>query len=360
MTERRPPDGTRGLDATTPALGGTHAAARPGPSLTRAESERPRTAGGSGLLARAWAAFHRLRPEEALFVVGFVPSSLVTIYANWQLAEAGISSRRIEGGLVRLAVAVLLAATIPWIERARPRLDARPRLAAAADFFRTMLPFVLCIAVYTNLHDTVRFVNPHDIHQHLVAIEEWLFGGQPVVWAERFITPARTEIFSTFYASFFLIAPSAVAVLWASGRRAEARETLLAVILCFYTGYLLYVLFPAAPPRLYLESLGMFSVDLRGGPIAGFQQSLIELMPNHASRAAFPSLHAGVSVVTIYYSWRYCRWYAPIVGLVVAGLLVSTVYLRHHYVVDLVAGALLLPWVVWATPRFDRWWRRLD
>jgi membrane-associated phospholipid phosphatase len=221
-----------------------------------------------------------------------------------------------------------------------------------------MLPFLLCIAVYTNLHDTVRFVNPHDIHQYLAAIEEWVFGGQPVVWAERFITPARTEIFSTFYASFFLIAPSAVVVLWASGRRAEARETLLAVILCFYTGYLLYVLFPAAPPRLYLESLGMFSVNLRGGPIADFQQSLIELMPNHASRAAFPSLHAGVSLVTIYYSWRYCRWYVPIVGFVVAGLLVSTVYLRHHYVVDLVAGALLLPWVVWLTPRFDRWWRR--
>jgi membrane-associated phospholipid phosphatase len=307
-------------------------------------------------LARAWRAFRQLRAEEALFVVGFVPSSLVTVYANWQLSAEGISSRRIEGGLLRLAVAVLLAGTMPLLDRARDYLASRPRLGAAAEFYRTMLPFLLCIAVYTNLHDTVRFINPHDIHAELVALEQTLFGGQPVVWAEPYITPARTEFFSTFYASFFLIAPSAVIVLWATGRRAEARETLLAVILCFYSGYLLYVIFPAAPPRLYLESLGMFTINLRGGAVTGFQNSLIEMMPNHASRAAFPSLHAAVSVVTLYYAWRFCRWYAPVLAVVVTGLLVSTVYLRHHYVVDLIAGALMLPWVVWVTPRFERWW----
>jgi membrane-associated phospholipid phosphatase len=305
---------------------------------------------------RCWVAIRRLRPEEALFLAGFVPSSIVTIYANWHLAGSGVSSRRIEGGLLRLAVAVLLAATIPLIDRARGRIAVRPRLSAAVEFYRTMLPFLLCIAVYTNLHDTVRFINPHDVHHHLVALEQWMFGGQPVVWAEPFITRGRTEFFNAFYASFYLIAPSAVVVLWASGKRREARQTLLGVILCFYTGYLLYVIFPAAPPRLYLESLGMFTVNLRGGVIAGFQNSLIEMMPNHASRAAFPSLHAAVSIVTIYYAWRFCRWYVPVLLVATTGLLLATVYLRHHYVVDLIAGALLLPWVVWITPRFERWW----
>jgi membrane-associated phospholipid phosphatase len=317
-----------------------------------------RDRGPAALWQRAWRAFRALRPEEALFVVGFVPSSIVTIYANWVLAQTDTSSRRIEGGLLRLGLAILLAATAPAIDRARPRLAARSRLAAAAEFYRTTLPFLLCIAVYTNLHDTVRFVNPHDIHHHLVAIEERLFGGQPVVWAERYITPARTEIFSLFYSSFFLIAPSAVIVLWASGKHREARHVLLGVIVCFYTGYLLYIIFPAAPPRLYLESLGVFRVSLRGGAVTSFQNSLIEMMPHHASRAAFPSLHAGVSLLTIHYAWRYCRWYAPVVVFVTTGLLLSTIYLRHHYVVDLLAGAALVPWAAWAAPRFERWWER--
>ena len=180
------------------------------------------------------------------------------------------------------------------IERYLRRPSSRsPRWLGAAEFFRTILPFVMCIAVYTNLHDTVRFVNPNDIHHYLTAAEQWIFGGQPVVWAERYITPARTEFFTLFYANFYLVAPSVVLLLWFTGKRDQARHVLLGTIICFYSGYVLYVLFPAAPPRLYLESLGMFSVSLRGGPIANFQQALIEMMPNQAARAAFPSLHAG-------------------------------------------------------------------
>jgi membrane-associated phospholipid phosphatase len=308
------------------------------------------------LLRRLWLRFRLLRPEEALFVLGFVPSSIVSIWAYLHTLSVGLQAPLFESAVLRLAVATLLASTIPLMERYRDALARRPRLQGAAEFFRTMLPFLLCIAVYTNLHDTVRFVNPHDIHQYLVAIEEWLFGGQPVVWAERYITRTRTEIFSLFYSTFFMIAPSAVIVLWATGRRVQAREALLGVILCFYTGYLLYVIFPAAPPRLYMESLGYFTVNLRGGPITSFQSALIRMMPHDASRAAFPSLHAGVSVVTLYYAWRYVRWFFPVLLFVIAGLLLSTVYLRHHYVVDLLAGALLLPWVLWVTPRFDRWW----
>jgi len=303
-----------------------------------------------------WAKFRGLRPEEGLLVVGFVASAIVTVYANVDLASRGVDSRKIEGGLLRLAVVVVLAAALPWLERALRRGAARPRLLAAAGFFRTMLPFLMCIAVYTNLHDTVRYVNSHDVHAQLAAIEEWMFGGQPVVWAERFITRGRTEFFNLLYANFYLVAPSVVIVLWTSGRKLEARQTLLGVILCFYTGYVLYVIFPAAPPRLYFESLGLFEVTLRGGPITSFQQALIEMMPNHAARAAFPSLHAGVSAVSLYYAWKHCRWFFPILLAFVVGLLASTVYLRHHYVVDLIAGVLLLPWVVWITPRFERWW----
>jgi membrane-associated phospholipid phosphatase len=305
------------------------------------------------------AARRRLRPEEGLLLIGFIASAAVTIYANVDLAQQGINSRRIQGGLLRLAIVLVLAAVLPLLERylrRRQRLRPLPRALAAAEFFRTMLPFLMCIAVYTNLHDTVRYVNPHDIHQYLAAIEEWLFGGQPVVWAERYITPARTEFFNLFYANFYLVAPSVVMVLWFSGKRVEARHALLGIILCFYSGYVLYVIFPAAPPRLYFESLGLFTVTLRGGPITNFQDALLQMMPNHAARAAFPSLHAAVSFLSLYYAWKHCRWFFPILLTFVVGLLVSTVYLRHHWVVDLIAGVPLVPWALWITPRFERWW----
>ena len=102
-----------------------------------------------------------------------------------------------------------------------------------------------------------------------------------------------------------------VLLLWFTGKRDHARHVLLGTIICFYSGYVLYVLFPAAPPRLYFESLGLFSVTLRGGPIANFQQALIEMMPNQAARAAFPSLHSAVSLLSLAYAWRYLSLVLP-------------------------------------------------
>ncbi len=323
-------------------------------SISAAEGREPH--GVRSITGRLLRRIRRLRPEEFLFLLLFIPSAVVTIYANLDLVEAGIFSRKIRGGILRLVIVVAIALMVPILHRAAGRIRNR-FLRDVVIFFRTFLPFALGSAVYTNLHDTVRYINPNDIHDKLVAIEGWIFGCQPVIWAEQFITPGRTEFFSFFYTNFALLTAIVSIVLWATGRRQAARETQLGIIICFYTGYLFYILFPAAPPRLYLESLGEFAVSLKGGAITNFQNALIEMLPNHASRAAFPSLHTAVSLVVLAYAWKYVRWlFWPLV-LFVVGLLASTVYLRHHYVVDLFAGALLLPWVMWATPRFDRWWR---
>jgi membrane-associated phospholipid phosphatase len=306
---------------------------------------------------RAWRrAAGKLRPEEGLLILGFIASACLTIYANVDLYQRGIRSRAIRGGLLRLAIVIGLAAVLPVLERWLRQGQQRPRLVAGAAFLRTILPFIMCIAVYTNLHDTVRYVNTHDVHPQIAAAEGWIFGGQPVLWMERYITPGRTDFFNFFYANFFLVAPSVFLVLWFSGRRDQARTALLGVVLCFYSGYVLYVLLPAAPPRLYFGSLGLFTKSLRGGPVTHFQEALFAMMPNHAARGAFPSLHAAVSCLSLYYSRKYCPRFFPFLLVFVTGLLVSTIYLRHHWVVDLLAGALLVPWVLWLTPRFERFW----
>jgi membrane-associated phospholipid phosphatase len=42
----------------------------------------------------------------------------------------------------------------------------------------------------------------------------------------------------------------------------------------------------------------------------------------------------------------------------VVGLWLSTIYLRHHYFVDLVAGWALAPVAAGLAPRVDGWWAR--
>ncbi len=55
---------------------------------------------------------------------------------------------------------VVLAAVVVWVHRYLHRAPSASRARHVAEFFRMALPFIMCIAVYTHLHDTVRFVAP--------------------------------------------------------------------------------------------------------------------------------------------------------------------------------------------------------
>jgi membrane-associated phospholipid phosphatase len=300
--------------------------------------------------AEAWAALYRLRIEELIALVFILPTSYLTVVANRYARDAGVLGARQPGGLVRLGVAIGVLAALALALRFLPR-------ARWVKGLRELVPFLACILIYTNLHDTIGFVNPHDVHYWLVGIDQALFGVQPCVWAERFLTPARTELMQFFYLSFFWIAPSTSLLLLALRRWREFRAVTLGVIVCFYLGYVLYVSFPAAPPRLVL--VYEFERTLEGYPhlFSNFSARAFELLPVD-SRAAFPSLHAAVSAVALTYAWRYLRAWFWILLPFVLGLWVSTVYLRHHYVIDLLVGWLLAPLACWLAPRIDTWWAR--
>jgi membrane-associated phospholipid phosphatase len=292
----------------------------------------------------------RLRVEEVLALAFLIPTTWLTLAAYVYAREAGVLGPKYPGGVVRLAVAVVVLVALALALRRWPD-------SGMVRGLRETLPFLACILIYTNLHDTIGFVNPHDVHYWLVAIDDMLFGVQPCVWAEQFITPLRTEVMQFFYLNFFWIGPSTSAILLAQRRWPAFRAATLGVVICFYLGYALYVIFPAAPPRLVL--VYEFARNLRGYPVgfSNLSAQAFSLLPVD-SRAAFPSLHTAVSTVALVYAWRYVRRWFWILVPFVLGLWVSTVYLRHHYVVDLIAGWLLAPVAVWVAPRLDAWWSR--
>ncbi len=292
----------------------------------------------------------RLRPEEAVALAFVLPTTWLTIAAYLYAREAGVLGPRYPGGVARLAVVVALLGGLGLAVRRWPG-------SALVRGLRETVPLLACFLIYTNLHDTIGFVNPHDVHHYLIALDRTIFGVQPCVWAERFITPGRTEAMQFFYLNFFWIAPSTSLVLLLQRRFAEFRATTLGVIACFFMGYALYVLFPAAPPRLVL--VYEFTKNLRGYPVgfSNLSAQAFSLLPVD-SRAAFPSLHTAASLVALVYARRHLRWWFWVLLPFVLGLWVSTIYLRHHYFVDLVAGWLLAPAAIGVAPRVDAWWAR--
>jgi membrane-associated phospholipid phosphatase len=292
----------------------------------------------------------RLRLEEAVALAFLVPTTWLTLAAYAYAREAGVLGARYPGGVARLAVAVALLAALALALRRWPR-------SALVRGLRETVPLLACFLIYTNLHDTIGFVNPHDVHDRLVAADRAIFGVPPCVWAERLITPARTEVMQFFYLSFFWIAPSTSLVLLVQRRWPEFRAATVGILTSFYIGYALYVIFPAAPPRLVLAH--EFTRNLRGYPV-GFSSLSTEafsLLPVD-SRAAFPSLHTAASLVALVFAWRYVRrWFWALLPFVL-GLWASTIYLRHHYFVDLVAGWAVAAAALPVAPRLDAWWAR--
>jgi membrane-associated phospholipid phosphatase len=285
-----------------------------------------------------------MRLEEFVAFIFFWPMAYFTLKVYFFYHAQGNIPSRFEGDMTRLGVVVVIILIAYIIARKK----------TTWSFLRDALPFAYCLAIYTNLHDTVHFVNPHDIQNKLIAIDQWLFGIQPSVWAERFIHPWLTETLSFCYMLFFILTPVVAITLYVQKKKAGFREILVTVILCFYAGYFLYLIFPAVSPSIALKD--MYILRLNGTPISDTLISMVNILPSEA-RDAFPSLHTAITLLTLIFAYKYVKWEFWLLLPICIGLLLATVYLRHHYVIDLIAGVVLAIIAYNIFPKLDKWWQ---
>jgi membrane-associated phospholipid phosphatase len=286
-----------------------------------------------------------LRFEELLALVFFFPSAAVTMRAHAYFAQVGKVPKHISGDLARIFAVIGIVMVFIGVRKWNPT-------GKFWKFIREAAPFGLAILIYTNLHDTIHFVNPNDIHWALIAIDDWMFGVQPVIWAQKFYHPILTEYFSFAYMNYFVIPLVIPFFLYFKGRYFAYRETMLGIILSYYFGYILYVLFPAAPPRLVLAD--QFTRDFTGFLFSSAQTQVI--ISAASSRGAFPSLHCATTLLSMIYAWKHTRTMFWAFLPIAVSLVIATVYLRHHYVIDIIAGFALSIFVYLIAPKIDKWW----
>ena len=189
-----------------------------------------------------------------------------------------------------------------------------------------------------------------------IRVDEWLGGGSlptqslqeawcgtPCVKSSE---PAWYDIaFTTVYASHFLTGLTMAAVLWVRERAAWLRWMRRYVAINF-AALVVYILYPMAPPWMASEQ-GYIAADLpritgRGWSDIGLGRFDLVLQGVGNPVAAMPSLHAGIAfLVSMYGIWRLhtpVRWLLVLYPLAMSTALV---YYAEHYVIDIVAGALL-------------------
>lgn len=301
----------------------------------------------------------KLRLEEFLAVILSIPMVffMVIYYDKEGFRASNVERFLITGlvfflflGIIKLKnLKVLLKSKIGrWIK-------------ALLDFLRETLPFLFCISIYTNMHDMVHLVNPNDVDASLIAWDQYLLGFQPAIYLESFITPELTDFMYFSYSSFLIYIIMFTMYLYIRKNNTAFRETLVSVILTFYIGYIGYVIFPAVGPKFTMSHL--FETSLSGSFITGRLSFLMNYeISEYTRRDCFPSLHNGVIFLILLFAFKHQKRSAFLFLPFAIALFISTLYLRYHYFVDMIAGFLLAIIVFYLGPILNNWWekKRLD
>jgi len=208
---------------------------------------------------------------------------------------------------------------------------------------RDWLPFLLVTFIYENLHDLSKLFYKHDFAGVFYHWDIAIFGVEPTIWAQKIYSPILTDIMAFCYALYFVFPLVLMFFLSHEDRRSEFREMALAVTFTFLMGFIGYVAWPTSPPRYFITELYTNPHVLHGPYIFDRLQSAWDSL-SVVPCGAFPSLHVGISAVALFFAWKF-RSINRIFGTIwliyiplVLGLWFSTVYLRHHWVIDIFAG----------------------
>jgi len=298
-----------------------------------------------GVHPRLRRAVFQLRIEEFATLLLFAPTAyaLARMSATHRDTLSGPAAA-FPGAMPRLLALLAATALLLWVAHVKPQWR----------FVRDVMPFLFCANIYFSLYDLIRFFHAPDITGALYRWDLALFGGvEPTVWAERFIHPALTDFFTVCYWLFYVLAPLLGLILYLQKYHRAFRGTMVAVVLCLFLGYIGYVAWPASAPRLFIPTA--YSVPLHGLAVLDYTRAATAAVPLTAY-GAFPSLHCAVALLAVLLAFRYRRWFAWVQIPFAAGLVFGTVYLRHHWVVDILAGFVLTLVSFWAGPRIEDWW----
>lgn len=209
-------------------------------------------------------------------------------------------------------------------------------------FLRFFYPLALLGYFYPEV-DYLNNVFFRNFDPEVANLEVTIFGGHPSVWFAEYL-PWKwfNDLMNLAYFSFyFLIFILAYRIY--KTRFEKFPFVLFIICMSFYIYYFIFIIFPVAGPQFYLTPPDNQLPD------AYIFREAIKIIHSMGERpaAAFPSSHVGITFILIYLASKFSRellkWFIPI-GIL---LVLSTVYIKAHYVIDVIGGFLSVPIIYW-------------
>ncbi len=185
-------------------------------------------------------------------------------------------------------------------------------------------------------------VSPGSLDQQLLDLDMALFGVEPAMVFDHWISGWTTEWFSFFYYSYFFLLASHILPIVFFGRDHQLlAEFALGMTLVSTIGHTCYMLVPGFGP--YMDP-SLFQHELPEGLWWTLVNQIVE--SGGAHKDIFPSLHTAIPSFILLFSFHNRGLYPyrltwPVVALFTANIIVATMFLRWHYLVDVIAGLIL-------------------
>jgi membrane-associated phospholipid phosphatase len=226
----------------------------------------------------------------------------------------------------------------------------------------------LILFTFKEIYFMIKPIRKQDYDYLFIEIDRWIFGGDPTVFMNQFAHPVITEILQVVYGIFYLL-PIILALFLLKYKRYLAVDfTVFSVVYGFYLSYLGYFALPGVGPRFTLHDFELINSELPGlflteilREFTNIGESIPTGTPDPITvvqRDIFPSGHTMITLVVMYLSIKFrskVRYFLLPVGSL---LIISTVYLRYHYVIDLVGGLAFAVFSLWSGKFIFNWWRR--
>ena len=228
-------------------------------------------------------------------------------------------------------------------------------------FLHDWYPVPAIFLLFKEVYIIIQSLGRPDIDQALINIDHSLFGVHPTVWLTQFSFPFLTEILQLAYVSYYLLMLTLAIELRLRRDYEKFSFVIFTVTYGFFLSYLGYIVFPAVGPRFTLHPFDSLDRELPGMFFTSVLRDFVnagESIPNNianpialAQRDAFPSGHTQMTLIVMYFAAQYRLRSRYVLALLGTLLIISTVYLRYHYVVDLIGGALFMAFTIWTAPK---------
>lgn len=226
----------------------------------------------------------------------------------------------------------------------------------------------IVLLTFKMLYYMVFPIHGRDYDELLIKIDRLIFGVDPTVWLSQFASPVLTEIVQIAYSSFYFLFLIAGYELFKKKEYEKFQYAAFIVVYGFYLSYIGYFFLPAIGPRFTLHNFYAINEELPGllftnilRDFVNFGESTSLNYPNAAEvvqRDVFPSGHTQLTLVLMYLSCIYkmkTRYFLWVTGIL---LIFGTVYLRYHYVIDLLAGGVFMIITIWSAKIIYKWWNK--